>query len=430
MSGNITRRDFNRFLASGLALTALGSFGGAGTAYGASKRVVVIGGGFGGATAARYLKKLDPSISVTLVEPKAAYVTCPFSNWVLGGLKTMAEITQTYAVLAARHGITVIAESARSIDAQASTVTLVSGKVLKYDRLVVSPGIDFKWNSVEGYTSSVAESVMPHAYQAGHQTDLLRKRLVDMKAGGTVLICPPANPFRCPPGPYERASLIAHYLKERNPKSKIIILDAKEKFSKQALFNKGWAALYPGMIEWRGQSAGGKVIRVDPVSMSVMTDHGEVKGDVINVIPPQRAGQIAVDAGLADAGGWCPVNPLSFESTIHPGIHVIGDACSAGPMPKSGFAASSQGKVAAAAIVRLLRGRDPLPPSLVNTCYSLIGPGYGISVAGVYRLSSEGIVDVPGSGGLTPIDAGAEVLEQEAMFARAWYRNIVADTWG
>lgn len=430
MSGNITRRDFSKYLVSGLACTALGVFGGVGTAFGASKRVVVIGGGFGGATTARYLKKLDPSISVTLVEPKAAYVTCPFSNWVLGGLKTMGEITQTYSLFAARHGITVIADFARSIDAQSSSVTLGSGKVLHYDRLVVSPGIDFKWGSVEGYTSSLAESSIPHAYQAGQQTELLHKRLLDMKDGGTVLVCPPANPFRCPPGPYERASLIAYYLKERKPKSKIIILDAKEKFSKQALFTKGWAALYPGMIEWRGRSAGGKLLRVDPVSMSVMTEQGEVKADVINIIPPQTAGRIAVDSGLADAGGWCPVNPLSFESTIHPGIHVIGDACYAGPMPKSGFAASSQGKVAAAAIVRLLRGRDPLPPSLVNTCYSLIGPGYGISVAGVYRLSPEGIVEAPGSGGLTPIDAGAEFLEQEAMYARGWYRNIVSDIWG
>ncbi len=430
MRGTITRREFSKVLISGIAGTALGVFGGAGRAFGASRQVVVVGGGFGGATTAKYLKKLDPSISVTLVEPKAAYVTCPFSNWVLGGLKTMSEITVTYSHLSAGYGITVIAESAKSIDALASTVTLGSGRVLHYDRLVVSPGIDFKWGAVEGYSRSIAESMMPHAYQAGTQTELLRKQLLDMKDGGTVLICPPANPFRCPPGPYERASLIAHYLKERKPRSKIIILDAKEKFSKQALFSKGWAALYPGMIEWRGSTAGGKVLRVDPVAMSVMTEPGEVRADVINVIPPQRAGQIAVDAGLADAGGWCPVNPLSFESTIHPGIHVIGDACYAGPMPKSGFVASSQGKVAAAAIVRLLRGQDPVPPSLVNTCYSLIGPGYGISVAGVYRLSSEGIAEVPGSGGLTPIDADAEFLEQEAMFARAWYRNIVADIWG
>jgi sulfide dehydrogenase [flavocytochrome c] flavoprotein subunit len=430
MSSNISRREFSKLLISGMAVAAFGAFGGAIPAFASKNRVVIIGGGFGGASAAKYLKKLDPSLLVTLVEPKASYVTCPFSNWVLGGMKTIPEITQTYNVLASRYGVHVVPDSAISIDHVKSSVTLKSGKVLLYDRLVVSPGIDFRWGTIDGYSQAVAESRMPHAWQAGSQTKLLHRQLLDMKDGGTVVICPPANPFRCPPGPYERASLIAHYLKERKPRSKIIILDPKEKFSKQALFRKGWDRLYPGMIEWRGAIAGGKVLGVDAASMSVMTDLGPVRGDVINVIPSQKAGQIAFDAGLSDAGGWCPVNPLSFESTLRPGIHVIGDACQAGPMPKSGFAASSQGKVAAAAIVRLLRGLEPAPPSLVNTCYSLIGPNYGVSVAGVYRLSSEGIVEIPGSGGLTPIDAGDDQLEQEALFAQGWYKNIVRDIWG
>jgi sulfide dehydrogenase [flavocytochrome c] flavoprotein subunit len=430
MSRGISRRDFSKLLVTGTACTALGLFGSGRTAFAARNRVVVIGGGFGGASTARYLKKLDPSISVTLVEPKAAYITCPLSNWVLGGLKTMSEITWTYSVLASRYGINVVPESATAIDAFKSTVTLASGRVLHYDRLVVSPGIDFRWDAIEGYSKSAAESNMPHAYLAGVQTDLLHRQLVGMREGGRVLICPPSNPFRCPPGPYERASLMAHYLKAKNPKAKVIILDAKEKFSKQALFTKGWARLYPGMIEWRGPAVGGKVLHVDPSSMSVMTDIGPEKGDVINIIPPQRAGKIAVDSGLADTGGWCPVNPLSFESTIHPGIHVVGDACHAAPMPKSGFAASSQGKIAAAAIVRLLRGQAPVLPSLVNTCYSLIGPAYCISVAGVYRITAEGITEIPGSGGLTPIDASDEHLEQEAMFAQGWYNNITRDIWG
>ncbi|NTU59226.1 MAG: FAD-dependent oxidoreductase [Chlorobiaceae bacterium] len=430
MTMNISRRDFNKLIVSGIAGSALGVFGGIGNAYAAKNRVVVIGGGFGGATAAKYLKKLDPSLSVTLVEPKAAYITCPFSNWVLGGLKTMEEITQTYGNLSSRYGVKVMADTAVSIDTARSTVTLKGGAVLNYDRLIVSPGIDFKWDAIQGYSQEVAEATMPHAFQAGPQTVLLNRQLQMMKDGGTVLICPPANPFRCPPGPYERASIIAYYLKEHKPKSKILILDAKDKFSKQALFQKGWERLYPGMIEWRGAAKGGKVQAVDSAAMTVTTELEVLKGDVVNIIPPQKAGRIAFDSGLSDASGWCPVNPVSFESTLRPGVHVIGDACVAGPMPKSGFAASSQGKVAAAAIVRLLRGKQPVSPSLVNTCYSLLAPGYGISVAGVYKISAEGIVEVPNSGGLTPIDAGDDQLMQEAMYARGWYNNIVKDIWG
>jgi sulfide dehydrogenase [flavocytochrome c] flavoprotein subunit len=345
-------------------------------------------------------------------------------------MKTMEDIGQTYTILKNKYGVNVIADTATGIDTVKSTVTLKSGKVLNYDRLIVSPGIDFKWNAIKGYSESVSNSSMPHAYQAGTQTVQLQKQLFAMKDGGTVLICPPGNPFRCPPGPYERASLIAHYLKEKKPKSKIIILDAKDKFSKQGLFKKGWERLYPGMIEWRSGATGGKITGVNASSMSVMTEFGTEKGDVINIIPPQQAGKIAFDAGLTDASGWCPINPITFESTIHPGIHVIGDAAIAGAMPKSGFAASSQGKVVAASIIRLCQGKVPAPPSLVNTCYSLLGPGYGVSVAGVYKLTSAGIVEIPGSGGLTPMDADDDHLNEEAMFARGWYNNIVQDIWG
>jgi sulfide dehydrogenase [flavocytochrome c] flavoprotein chain len=430
MTHKLSRRDFNKLLLSGVAGSAIGIFGTSNKAFAGSKRVVVIGGGFGGAAAAKYLRKLDPSISVTLVEPKAIFYTCPFSNWVLGDLKTMDDIAQTYTVLKNKYQINIIADSAVAVDASKSTVKLKNGQVLNYDRLIVSPGIDFRWDSIPGYSESVAGSKMPHAYQAGPQTILLHKQLHDMKNGGRVLICPPANPFRCPPGPYERASLIAGYLKAKKPNSKIIILDPKDKFSKQALFKKGWERLYPGMIEWRSGAAGGKVTAVDAAAMTVTTDFGVEKGDVINLIPPQKAGKIAFDAGLTDATGWCPINPVSFESTIHPGIHVIGDASIAGAMPKSGFAASSQGKVAAAAIVRLFQGKVPAAPSLVNTCYSLLAPGYGISVAGVYRLTAEGIVEIKDAGGVTPITADDDQLKEEAMFAAGWYNNIVHDTWG
>lgn len=432
MSNGLSRRDFNKLLLSGVAGSAIGLLGNSGSLFAAptSKRVVVIGGGFGGASAAKYLRKLDPSIQVTLVEPKSVYHTCPFSNWVLGGLKKMEDIARFYDVLQNRYKVNVIADTAVSIDTEKCIVTLQKGKQLYFDRLIVAPGIDFKYDSVQGYSEQAANTVMPHAWQAGPQTILLQKQLQAMPNGGKVIICPPANPFRCPPGPYERASLIAHYLKANKPQSKVIILDAKESFSKQGLFKQAWERQYPGMIEWRASTMGGKVVSVDPATMTVTTELGAEKGDVINIIPAQKAAKIAVDAGLTDASGWCPINPISFESTLHPGIHVIGDAAIAGAMPKSGFAASSQGKVAAAAIVRLFQGKVPAPPSLVNTCYSLVDTKYAISVAGVYKLAITGIVEIKGAGGITPMNADADHLEQEALFAQGWYDNIAQDVWG
>lgn len=430
---SISRRDFNKLFLSGAAGSALGLFGMSGNAFavgGVKKQVVVVGGGFGGASTAKYLRKLDPSLSVILIEPKLSYITCPFSNWVLGDLKKMRDITQTYTALRTRYGVNVIADRVVSIDATKQRVKLSGGKAIGYDRLVVSPGIDFKYDAVPGYSKEISETKMPHAWQAGPQTILLQRQLQVMKNGDNVIICPPDNPFRCPPGPYERASLIAYYLKMHKPKSKVIILDAKEKFSKQTLFTKGWERRYPGMIEWQSSTGGGKVLGVNARSMTVETEFGPVKGGVINVIPPQKAGKLAFDTGLTNDKGWCPVNPLSFESTIVSGVHVVGDACIAGAMPKSGFAASSQGKVAATAIISILRGKEPVPPSLVNTCYSLIGPEYGISVAGVYQLTPTGIAEIPGSGGLTPADANDDQLAQEAMFAEGWYTNITRDIWG
>ncbi len=430
MSNSLSRRDFNKLLLSAAAASAFGLLGSTHTAFATSKRVVVIGGGFGGAAAAKYLRKLDPSLSVTLVEPKRIFYTGPFSNSVLGGMNTMEDIAQTYSRLKHKYHVNIISDSAVIIDAVKSAVKLKSGLVLHYDRLIVSPGIDFRWDAIEGYSESIAGSKIPHAWQAGAQTVLLHDQLLGMKDGGRVLIAPPVNPFRCPPGPYERASLIAGYLKARKPKSKIIILDSKEKFAKQALFKKGWERLYPGMIEWRSGAGGGRIMKVDASAMAVTTESGVEKGDVINIIPQQKAARIAVESGLTDATGWCPVHPVSFESTIYPGIHVIGDAAVAGAMPKSGFAASSQGKVAAAAIVRLFQGKVPASPSLVNTCYSMLSAEYAISVAGVYRLTVEGIVEVREAGGLTPIDADDNQLRAEALFARGWYKNITQDTWG
>ncbi len=395
-----------------------------------SARTIIIGGGFGGATCARYLRLLDPGLAVTLIESDAAFVTCPFSNLVLAGMRTVDEITHTYARLRAS-AITVIHDTATAIDADNRRVALASGKQLDYDRLIVAPGIALKFDAVPGYDTAAAE-LMPHAWKAGAQTLLLRRQLEAMNDGGVVVIAAPANPFRCPPGPYERASLIAHYLKQHKPRSKILILDTKDKFSKQSLFQQGWNALYPGMIEWVAGSAGGLVERVEAASRTLVTESGftEHRADVVNFIPPQEAGQIAQQAELTDASGWCPVNQLSFESLRIPGIHVLGDAAIAGAMPKSGFSANSQAKVCAAAIVAALRG-DPIPEaSYANTCYSLVGPDYGISVSAVYALTDSAIAAVKGAGGLSPSDADPAFRAREAAYARGWYSSITADTWG
>ena len=420
----INRRNFAKIIGSaGLAST----LGMPSLVFGASKKVVVVGGGFGGATAAKYLRKLDSSIDVTLVEPNPTYYTCPFSNTVLGGIKDMSEIAHGYGAMKNKHGVRVIHAKAMKVNSNSKTVTLDNGRKLDFDRAIVSPGVDLRFDSMEGY-SQTATDKMPHSWKAGPQTALLRRQLENMRNGGTVLICPPGNPFRCPPGPYERTSLIAHYLKTHKPKSKIIILDAKEKFSKQSLFMSGWDLHYGDLIEWRAGTAGGKISRVDPQNMQVETEFGMEKGDVINFIPAQHAGKVARDSGLTNKKGWCPVNQVTFESTLQPGIHVIGDASIAGKMPKSGFSANSQGKVAAAAIVSELAGQEPIEPSYANTCYSLITPEHGISVAKVYKISDKKtIVGVKGSGGVSPKNEDPIVRRQEAIYTQGWYDAIVQD---
>ena len=289
----ITRRHFIQLIGSAGAFSAAGVAGFPALSRAATGRVVVIGGGFGGATCAKYLRRADPGIEVTLVERSSHFMTCPFSNTVLGGLTGMDFITHGYDRLSSRHGVTVIHDTASGIDPAQRKVSLQNGSDLSYDRLVVSPGIQLLWGALEGYDEQASQA-MPHAWQAGPQTTLLRQQLEAMPDGGTVVIAPPANPFRCPPGPYERASLIAYYLKTHKPKSKIIILDAKEKFSKQPLFMEGWEQRYPGMIEWRAGSAGGSVVKVDAATKTLETDFGQVRGDVVNVIPPQSAGRVAV----------------------------------------------------------------------------------------------------------------------------------------
>jgi sulfide dehydrogenase [flavocytochrome c] flavoprotein subunit len=428
----LSRRNFVKLLGAGSALSAL-ALGGCQSAPKTGKaapRVVVVGGGFGGATCAKYLRLYDRGLDVTLVEQNASYVTCPGSNWMLGGLRKIGDLTQNYNALRKNHGVNVVHDRVTAIDPAKRVVGLASGKTLEYDRLVMSPGIDFRWDAIEGYDEAAAQ-LMPHAWKAGPQTLLLHKQLQAMPDGGTVLMSTPPMPFRCPPGPPERASMIAHYLKAHKPRSKILILDAKENFSKQALFTDAWRRLYPGMIEWVPASKGGQVVRVDGKAGTVHTDFDTHKANVVNIIPPQRAAYVARNAGLANESGWCPVNQHTFESTLVPGIHVIGDASVAGALPKSGHTANNIGKMTAAAIVSLFRGAKPPLPSHVNTCYSLVGPEYGISIAAVYRLDADGqLVGVKGAGGLSPADASTMQRSQEAGYAQAWYESITADSFG
>ncbi len=414
-------------LGTGLSAAALSSL--PMRAFGQSPaRVVVIGGGFGGATFARFLKRLSPGTDVTLVEPSTTFLACPFSNLVLTGTRDLGEQAFGYNALEAE-GVTIVAESAIDVDAGQQTVYLSGGEVLAYDRLMMSPGIDLRFDALEGYDAAAAEK-MPHAWKAGPQTILLRNQLQAMDDGGVVVISAPANPFRCPPGPYERASLIAHYLKTNKPKSKLIILDAKDAFSKQGLFEQGWQTLYGDMVEWVGLSDGGQVISVDPATNSLNTDFDTVKADVANVIPPQQAASIAQKAGVTNASGWCPIDPVSFESTLQKNIHVLGDASIANAMPKSAFSANAQAKVCAVQVARLLAGEEAIPTTLANTCYSLIGPDYGISIADVYRPGDTALAKVDGAGGVSRLDAPAEHRVLEAQYAEDWFKTITAEVFG
>ncbi len=423
-SNSTSRRTFLKVAAAGttaslLARPALAQ---------AAPRVVVIGGGFAGATAARVVKKADPRIAVTLVTADKTFTACPFSNGVLGGLRELSAQQFGYDRIAA-DGVDVVIATAEAVDPQKKIVTLSNGQRLGFDRLVIAPGIDLRWNALRGYDQAAAEK-MPHAWKAGPQTALLRRQIEAMDDGGTVIISAPANPFRCPPGPYERASLIAYYLKTHKPKSKLIILDAKDKFSKQSLFQDAWKQLYPAHIEWIGLSQGGKVTSVEPATNTLVTDFGRHKAAVANVIPPQKAARITDLAGVADRTGWCRIDPVTFESKLVPGIHVLGDATLAGAMPKSAFSANSQAKVCAAAIVKLLAGEAPTSPKLINTCYSLIAPDYGITVAGVYQPDGGMLKEVAGAGGISPRNASAKVRAQEAAFANGWFNTITSEVFG
>jgi NADPH-dependent 2,4-dienoyl-CoA reductase/sulfur reductase-like enzyme len=422
MNAHTSRRQFLK------AASAVALFPAPALAQGAGPKVVVIGGGFAGGTAARFLKKVNPAIAVTLVEASPTFTACPFSNMVIAGLRELSAQQFKYDAIA-KDGVTLAMQAATGVDPTAKNVTLADGTKLSYDRLVMAPGVDLRWDGVPGYNEAAAGK-MPHAWKAGEQTLLLRRQLESMEDGGTVVISAPANPFRCPPGPYERASLIAHYLKTKKPKSKVVILDAKDAFSKQRLFQNAWKELYPNHIEWVGLGQGGKVSSVDPATMTLKTDFAEHKASVANVIPPQRAAAIAQIAGVADRTGWCPVDPVSFESKLVPNIHVVGDAAIMGAMPKSAFSANSQAKTCAAAVVALLAGGKAAEPRLINTCYSLVAPDYGITVAGVYKPTDGQLADIQGAGGVSPADAPKSQRALEAQFAEGWFKTITSEVFG
>ena len=425
MTKRTSRRDFLKTAAAGAsaALFPLPAL-----AQGAGGRVVVVGGGFAGGTCARALKKLEARITVTLVETSQTFTACPFSNEVIAGLRDLKDQQFDYAKFGA-DGVVLSFGTANAVDTQARAVTLANGTRLPYDRLVLAPGVDLRWDALPGYTEAAAER-MPHAWKAGEQTALLRRQLEAMEDGGLVVISAPPNPYRCPPGPYERASLIAYYLKTKKPKSKVMVLDAKDAFSKQGLFVAAWKELYPNHLEWVSLSNGGKVTSVEPATNTVVTEFGRHRAAVANIVPPQKAGHIAEVAGVADRTGWCPINPVTFESTLVPNIHVIGDACIAGAMPKSAFAANSEAKVCAAALAKLLAGETPEEPRLLNTCYSVAAPDYGFSVAGVYKPTNGQLMDIPGAGGVSPANAPRAARELEAKYADGWFRTITAEVFG
>ena len=418
-----TRREVGGLIAASAALLAAPTVLRAQT----TARVIVIGGGFGGASCARALRQADAKLEVTLVEANKTFTSCPQSNEVIAGLREINAQYFGYDKIAAE-GVRVVLQAAAAIDAPAHKVTLADGATLAYDRLVLAPGIDIDFTALQGYDEA-ASALMPHAYKAGEQTLLLRQQIEAMPDGGTVAIAVPANPSRCPPAPYERASLIAHYLKTYKPKSKVLILDAKDSFSQQKLFEQAWNELYAGMIERIPLSQGGRVTGVEIATRTVVTEFGNYNPDVANIIPPQKAGRIAALAAAADRTGWCPIDAATFASKLLPDVHVIGDACLGGGIPKSAGAAQAQGKACAAVIVRDLTGRSSEPPPLTGICYSLVAPNTAFSLSGVYQPKGDLFAEVEG-GRTSSLDAPRSARAAEADAATAWFKALTYDAFG
>lgn len=414
------------FIGSGIAASALLS---APAVLGQTKpRVVVIGGGAGGGTVARYLAKDGGgALDVTLVEANPVYTTCFFSNLYLGGFRDFASLQHGYDGISAG-GVTVVHDLATGVDLAGRTVTLAGGQVLPYDSLVLSPGIDFKDGSVPGWSADAHAEIMPHAYKAGPQTELLKKMVEAMPEGGTFAMVAPPNPYRCPPGPYERISMVAHVLKQKNPTAKILVLDPKEKYSKQALFEEGWGRHYDGMVEWINPEFGGAAVEVRPETMEVVIDGEVQKVDVCNVIPGQVAGKIAAIAGVTDDSGWAPVHPDSMRAKADPNVYVLGDSSAQGDMPKSAFSANSQAKVAAMQIRGELLASKVFPAKYSNTCWSLIAPDDAVKVGASYEPTPEKIASVQSFISETGEDAALRKATYEESLG--WYAGITADIFG
>jgi NADPH-dependent 2,4-dienoyl-CoA reductase/sulfur reductase-like enzyme len=390
-------------------------------------RVVVVGGGAGGATAARYIAKDSKgAIDVVLIEPTRTYYTCFFSNLYLGGFKSISDVGHSYGKLVSEYGINVVHDWAVGVDRDAKKVSLAGGASIDYDKLILSPGIDFVDGAVEGWDIT-AQNNMPHAFKAGSQSELLKAQVMGMREGGTYAMVAPPNPYRCPPGPYERVSMVAHVLKEVNPTAKIIVADPKPKFSKMALFQEGWENHYDGMIDWIGPDFGGDVVSVDPEAMTLTIDGEVTKVDVCNVIPAMKAGKIAEMAGVTD-GRYAPVNAVDMSSKADGDIYVLGDAAQQGDMPKSGFSANSQAKVCANAVRGALTGSKVFPAKFSNTCWSLIDTNNGIKVGATYKATEEKIAKVDGF--ISKTGETSDVRKATYEESEGWYAGITADMFG
>ncbi len=443
---SIDRRNFLKTLTAAAGASVL-SVPKAWSASAVKARVVVIGGGFGGATAARYLRMLDPGIEVTLIERGTRYTSCPLSNEVLSGSRDIKSLQAGYQGLA-RRGVQVVHNEVTQVDPVGKKVSTAEGNSFSYDALVMAPGVDFDYGAFKGLTAEISETRLPHAWKAGPQTLLLKQQLEAMPDGGRFIIVVPKGPFRCPPGPYERAAQVAMYCQHHGKKkSKILILDSNDGFSKRPLFEEAWKALYGygqgGMIEWVAAANGGKVEQVDPGAMVCLNGFDEFKGNVINVIPPHRAGKIARDAGLANfKDAWCAVKPENMESTAHKDVYVIGDACVGGDLagnnafPKSAHMANSQAKIVAASLVAKINGEPAPTPIYTNTCYSVVAHDWGFSVVHLFRVENGQWVYIKEGSGISPVTFGTKesprpvpriYRKMEVDYADGWLRNILSD---
>jgi sulfide dehydrogenase [flavocytochrome c] flavoprotein subunit len=418
-----TRREFGSLVGMA-ALTALNPP----TARPQARaKIIVVGGGVGGSTVARYLAMGNAPVDVTLVEPRRTYLTCFLSSLYLAGLRSFESLAHSYEALGRQYGITVVHDSAVRIDSATKTVRLNNGSTLSYDRLVLAPGIAFRDNVIEGYDEA-AMQIMPHAWTAGTQTELLRHQLQSMEDGGVFVVAVPPDPFRCPPAPYERASLVASYFRRHRPRSKVLMLDAKDTFTGQDLFQDAWQRHYPGMIEWLPAQFTGGVKAVDVKTKTVVTAGDTFKFAVANIIPAQKAGLLAQQAGLADSSGWCPVDPVTFESTLQPSIHLVGDSIMAGDMPKSAFSANSQAKACAFAIEAAVTGSVPTASHLFNTCYTFLAPDDAWSNAVSY-MPVAGTIKTKRAF-ISKVGESAEIRRRAAREAEGWYETFAHDVFG